>query len=635
MVAKVTGANSLSPTIVQQIVSKTDGVPLFVEELTKSVVESVEATGRASLPSLEIPSTLQHSLMARLDRLGTAKEIAQLGATLGREFNYELLVAVSPLDEDSLQQGLRQLVQSELVYQSGLPPQARYLFKHALVQDTAYQSLLKSRRQQLHQHVAQVLVEQFLHIVATQPELVAHHYTEAGLVEQAIPYWQQAGERSVDRSAYAEAINHLSKGLELLITLPQTIERLHQELNLQTTLGLAFMATKWYGAPEVGKAYTRARGLCRQLGETPQLAQVLYGLWIFHLVQVELPTAYEVAEQLLRLGEDTQDSALIIEGHHGLGQILYYLGKFATARDHLEQAIALYDSRPFSPSAIRPIQDPGVLSRGYAAWSLWFLGYPDQALQRVHEAFALAQTLSHPMSFGFALNFASTVHQFRKEEQLAQEWAEAITKLASEPGVPPHLFRYAGRHSTFMAFASEHGFTQFVARGTFLRETLSAGQSQVAQELTQLHQNINTYLVAGGAELLRPIFLSGLAAAHGTVGQIDEGLVLVTDALAVLNKGGQRLNEAGLYLFKGSLLLKSEDPKVVEAEECFRQALDVARRQEAKSLELQAATSLARLWQQQGKRAEAHKLLSDVYNWFTEGFDTKDLQEAKALLETL
>jgi predicted ATPase len=266
---------------------------------------------------------------------------------------------------------------------------------------------------------------------------------------------------------------------------------------------------------------------------------------------------------------------------------------------------------------------------------LWFLGYPDQALQRVHEAFALAQTLSHPMSFGFALNFASTVHQFRKEEQLAQEWAEAITKLASEPGVPPHLFRYTGRHSTFMAFASEHGFTQFVARGTFLRETLSAGQSQVAQELTQLHQNINTYLVAGGAELLRPIFLSGLAAAHGTVGQIDEGLVLVTDALAVLNKGGQRLNEAGLYLFKGSLLLKSEDPKVVEAEECFRQALDVARRQEAKSLELQAATSLARLWQQQGKRAEAHKLLSDVYNWFTEGFDTKDLQEAKALLETL
>jgi predicted ATPase len=233
------------------------------------------------------------------------------------------------------------------------------------------------------------------------------------------------------------------------------------------------------------------------------------------------------------------------------------------------------------------------------------------------------------------LNFASTLHQFRKEEQPAQEWAETITKLASEHGVPPHLFSYAGRKSTFMAFASEHDFTQFVARGTFMREAMLAGQGQVEEDLTQLHQSINTYLVAGGAELLRPIYLSGLAAAHGTVGQIDEGLTLVTEALAILNNAGQRLNEVGLYLLKGSLLLKIGGQKAEEVEKCFRQALDVARRQEAKSLELQAATRLARLWRQQGKRAEAHKLLSEVYNWFTEGFDTKDLQEAKTLLEEL
>jgi class 3 adenylate cyclase/tetratricopeptide (TPR) repeat protein len=634
MVEKVTGGKALPTDVIQQIVSKTDGVPLFVEELTKSVVESVEVRNHSPL-RLGIPATLQDALMARLDRLGPAKEIAQLGATLGREFTYELLHAVSLLHEETLQQSLRQLVEAELVFQSGMPPQATYLFKHALVQDTAYQSLLKSRRQQLHQQVARVLVRQFPQVVETQPELVAHHYTEAGLIEQAIPYWQQAGERSVDRSAYVEAISHLSKGLELLKTLPETMEHLYQELNLQTPLGLAFMATKWYGAPEVGKAYTRARELCRQLGETPQLAQVLYGLWIFHLVQAELQTAYEAAEQLLRLGENTQDLALIIEGHHGLGQILYYMGKFAAARDHLEQAIVLYDPQPSSSPAIRPIQDPGVLSRGYAAWSLWFLGYPDQALQRVHEAFDLAQKLSHPMSFGFALNFASTLHQFRKEEQPAQEWAETITKLASEHGVPPHLFSYAGRKSTFMAFASEHDFTQFVARGTFMREAMLAGQGQVEEDLTQLHQSINTYLVAGGAELLRPIYLSGLAAAHGTVGQIDEGLTLVTEALAILNNAGQRLNEVGLYLLKGSLLLKIGGQKAEEVEKCFRQALDVARRQEAKSLELQAATRLARLWRQQGKRAEAHKLLSEVYNWFTEGFDTKDLQEAKTLLEEL
>ena len=359
-----------------------------------------------------------------------------MGATLGREFSYELLQAVSSVDEATLQQGLTQLVDAELVYQRGLPPQAHYLFKHALVQDTAYQSLLKSERQQLHQQIAQVLVERFPDTAETQPELVAHHYTEAGLIEQAIPYWQQAGERAVDRSAYVEAISHLSKGLELLKTLPETVERLHQELNLQTPLGLAFMATKGYGAPEVGKAYTRARELCRQVGETPQLAPVLYGLWIFHLVRAELPTAYEAAEQLLRLGQNTQDPALIMEGHHGLGQISYFMGKFAAAREHVEQAIALYDSRQSSSPAIRPVQDPGVMCRGYAAWSLWHLGYPDQALQRVHEAFALAQKLSHPFSFAFALHFALNLHQFRKEGQLAQERAEALLAFSSEHGFP-------------------------------------------------------------------------------------------------------------------------------------------------------------------------------------------------------
>ena len=371
IVANVTGGRTLPDEVVEQVVAKTDGVPLFVEELTKTVIESgvVRAVNShyeltRPLSALAIPATLHDSLMARLDRLAEAKGIAQLGATLGREFSYELLQAVSSVDEATLQRGLAQLVDAELVYQRGLPPQAHYIFKHALVQDTAYQSLLKRERQRLHQQIAHVLVERFLDTAATQPELVAHHYTEAGLIEQAVPYWQKAGERAVDRSAYVEAISHLSKGLELLKTLPETVERLHQELNLQTPLGLAFMATKNYGAPEVGKAYTRARELCRQVGETPQLAPVLYGLWIFHLMRAELPTAYEAAEQLLRLGQNTQDPALIMEGHHGLGQISYFMGKFAAAREHLEQAVALYDSRQSSSSAIRPIQDPGVTVPG-------------------------------------------------------------------------------------------------------------------------------------------------------------------------------------------------------------------------------------------------------------------------------
>jgi class 3 adenylate cyclase/predicted ATPase len=626
MVEKMTGGKTLSREVIQQIVSKTDGVPLFVEELTKSVVEAIrgQVTGdggqegktgavqqAVSVFAVGIPATLQDALMARLDRLGPAKEIAQIGATIGREFNYDLLQAISPLNEEILQQGLKQLVEAELVYQSGVPPQARYLFKHALVQDTAYQSLLKRRRQQLHQTIGKVLEDQFPQTVETQPELVAHHYTEASLIEQAIPYWQRAGERSVDRSAYIESISHLSKGLELLTTLPQTVEHLYQELNLQTPLGLAFMAIQSYAAPEVGKAYTRARELCRQIGETPQLAPVLYGLWIFHLVRAELPTAYEAAEQLLRLGENTQDPALIMEGHHAMGQISYCMGKFAAARDHLEQAIALYDSRPSSAHAIRPVQDPGVMSRGYAAWCLWHLGYPAQALQRVQESFALAQELSHPFSFAFALNFAANLHQWRKEPQLAQERAEAM-----------------------LAVSSEHGFPLVVASGTFRRGARLVAQGQVEEGLAQMRQGMETYL-AGGTVLAHPSLLGGLASAHGSVEQIDEGLALLTEALTVLNRTGQHVYEGGLYLLKGSLLLKAGGQKAGEAEGCFRQALDVARRQEAKSLELQAATSLTRLWQQQGKRAEAHKLLSEVYNWFTEGFDTKDLREAKELLNSL
>ena len=411
MIAQVTGGKALPSEVLRQIVAKTDGVPLFVEELTKMVVETLRGQGTGngeqeekvvgaqppvSFSGLGIPATLQDALMARLDRLGSAKELAQVGATLGREFSYELLQAVLPSEETAVQHGLAKLVEAELIYQRGLPPRATYLFKHALIQDTAYQSLLKSKRQQLHQQIAQVLANQFSETVETQPELLAHHYTEAGLKEQAIPYWQQAGEKSVDRSAYVEAINHFTKGLELLKTLPETAERSHQELNLQTPLGLAFMATKSYAALEVGKTYTRARELCRQMGETPQLAPVLYGLWIFHLVRGELQTAYEAAEQLLRLGQNTQDPALIMEGHHALGQISYFMGKFASAREHVEQAIALYDSRPSSSHAIRPVQDPGVMCRGYASWSLWHLGYPDQALQRVRESFALAQELSHP-----------------------------------------------------------------------------------------------------------------------------------------------------------------------------------------------------------------------------------------------
>ena len=316
MVEGVTRGKTLPSEVLQQIVSKTDGVPLFVEELTKTVVESgllreegdryVGAHGGAPILLLAIPATLQDSLMARLDRLAPVKELAQLGATLGREFSYELLFAVAHLDEGSLQQGLRQLIEVELLYQRGVPPHATYFFKHVLIQDTAYHSLLKSKRQHYHHRIARVLEEQFPDTKETQPELVAHHYTEAGLVGQAIPYWQRAGQRALQRSAPAEALSHLTKGLEVLTTLPDTPERSQQELILQTTLGATHMALKGYASPEVDKAYTRARQLCQQEGGNPQLFPTLRGLWVFYLLRAELQTTHELGEQLLTLAQSAQ-----------------------------------------------------------------------------------------------------------------------------------------------------------------------------------------------------------------------------------------------------------------------------------------------------------------------------------------
>ncbi|HEV8713181.1 MAG TPA: AAA family ATPase, partial [Candidatus Binatia bacterium] len=384
MIERVTGGKPLPGNVQRQIVGKTDGVPLFVEELTKMVLESGivrEQNGvytlTGPLPPLAIPTTLHDSLMARLDRLGTVKEVAQLGATLGREFSYELIYAVAPEDEGSLRHALAKLVAAEVLYQRGLPPQARYVFKHALIQDAAYQSLLKSKRQQYHQQIAQVLEEQFPEITETQPELLAHHYTEAGLGDQAILYWQQAGQRAVERSAYVEAISHLTKGLEVLVALPETPARLQQELVLQTALGSTFIGIKGWASPEVECAYTRARELCRQLGESPQLFPVLWGLWAMYIVRSECKAANELGEQLLSFAQHLQDSALLLQAHFALGNTLYWRGEFAAARAHLELGIALYDPQLHRSLASLYAVDPGVFCRGYATWVLWQLGYPD------------------------------------------------------------------------------------------------------------------------------------------------------------------------------------------------------------------------------------------------------------------
>jgi class 3 adenylate cyclase/tetratricopeptide (TPR) repeat protein len=442
LTGRVAHGKALPAEVVEQVVAKTDGVPLFVEELTKMALESGLLQEREAryaltgpLPPLAIPATLHDSLMARLDRLSTVKSLAQLGATLGREFAYDLLQAVSPWDGATLQRGLQQLVAAELLYQRGLPPQAMYVFKHALIQEAAYQSLLRSTRQQYRQRIAQVVEAQFPEVCETQPELLAHHCTEAGLIEQAVAYWHIAGQRATQRSAHVEAVAHLTKGLELLGTLPDTPERAQQELTLQLALGVPLQATKGYAAPERRQAYTRAWELCQQLGEIPQLFPALFGSFQFYAMGGQLQTARAVAEQLLRLAQRQHDSGLLLEAHRALGHNLFVLGEPGPACEHAEQGITLYDPQQHRSHAFLYGQDPGVSCRIYAAWCLWHLGSADQALRRSDEALQLAQDLSHAYSLVLALGLTALTHQFRRESQVAQQRAEAAITLATAQGL--------------------------------------------------------------------------------------------------------------------------------------------------------------------------------------------------------
>jgi class 3 adenylate cyclase/predicted ATPase len=607
MTGRVAHGKALPVEVVEQVVAKTDGVPLFVEELTKMVLESgllqehdehYELT--APLPPLAIPTTLHDSLMARLDRLAAVKGLAQLGATLGREFTYDLLQAVSPWDEDTLHRGLHQLVEAEFLYQRGLLPQATYLFKHALIQEAAYQSLLKSTRQQSHQRIAQVLAEQFPETAETQPELLAHHYTEAGLPAQAIPYWRRAGQRARERSAYVEAIAHLTKGLELLKILPDTPERRQHELGLQTTLGWVLGDTKGYAAPETERAYTRARELCQQVGDTPQLVAVLRGLGEFYRLRGELQTARELEEQCLSLAQRQQDPVLLLRAHGALAMTLLWLGELTSARAHLEQGRTRDDLQPYHYRS-------SDLRQG--ALILWLLGYPDQALARINDALTRAQELAHAHDLAFTLCYAAQLHQLRREGPLTLELAEAAITLSIE-----------------------HGFALYVARGAPLRGWALAEQGQGEAGMAQIYQGLTAWR-ATGAEVQRPYWLALLAEACGTLGQPEAGLTALAEALTLADKTRERWYEPELYRLKGALLLQQTSANHGEAAACFHQALDVARAQQAKSLELRAAMSLSRLWQQQGKPDEARELLRPIYGWFTEGFGSADLQEAKALLD--
>jgi class 3 adenylate cyclase/predicted ATPase len=591
------------------IVAKAAGNPFFLEELARAALE------RGSRPpAMAVPETVQAVLAARIDRLLPAeKRLLQAASVIGQEVSLALLSTIAVLPEEVLQQSLRALQRSEFLYETRALPEPVYTFQHVLTQEVAYQSLLMSTRRQYHQRIARALEEQFPEVVESQPERVASHYAEADCQAQAVPYWQRAGRHALERSANREAIEHLTRGLDALKTLPDTPGRAQQELGFLTVLGLALVATQGQAHEDVGRTYVRALELCQQQGEASQRFQVLWGLLSFYVVRAELQAAWEVGERLLGLARDQHDPALLMVAHWALGQTLLFRGELVQAREHLEQAMTLYapqQHHSVACSAGFP-GDLGVFCLCFVAHTLWHLGYPDQAHTRISEALTMAQELAHPYSLALAHDYAAMLFQFRREGSMAQESAD-----------------------TAMALCTEQGFAYYLAWATILQGWALVVKGRGEEGLAQMHHGL-TAIRDTGAALRYPYYLTLLAEAYGTVGQGEKALSMLAEALAEMHKTGERWSEAELYRLKGELFLQRSRVDAQQAEVCFQQALDIARHQQAKSLELRAAMSLARLWQCQGKRAEAYDLLAPIYGWFTEGFDTADLQEAQALLDEL
>lgn len=614
----VAGGKTLPSEVKTQILAKTEGVPLFVEELTKTVLESGLLVDKGDhyvlsgpLPALTIPSTLQDSLMARLDRLAPIKEVAQTGACIGRVFQHRLLAAVTGSHDAWLEDALRQLENSELVFRRGVPPEATYTFKHALVQDTAYQSLLRSRRQQIHANIALTLESKFPETAEAEPETLAHHYTAAGLTAQAVPYWLKAGQQAMRRSANLEAMAHLGKGLELIATLPQSENRLRLEINLQTALGVTMMVTKGWGAPEVLQAFSRARMLCGKLGDKNQLFVAIRGEANYHMISGNLRAADELGHQCLELARASGDADLLLEAHHQLWATKFYMGDYAASETHVDAGMATYDPEQHHRlTYIYAGHDPGICCRNFSVDLLWLRGYPDQALERARETLSLAERLSHPLTLVQAQSSFSQVHLLRGE---AEEARRAVEKWG--------------------ALSKEFVLAQMISQARFHLGWALTEQGLVEEGLREMREGIAATM-ATGAKYIIQTYLCVLARACGEGGDAGEGLVILERAFGIVAESGSKYQRPELLRVKGELLLRL-DPRDDAAESWFREALTTARDEGTKSLELRAAFSLARLYRAQARNDEAREVLYPVYSWFAEGLDTRDLVDARELLDLL
>jgi class 3 adenylate cyclase/predicted ATPase len=610
MLKGLVGCERLPDALVEEIVAKSDGVPLFVEELTKSVLESDafrDADPRhGSTARLAVPSTLADSLMARLDKLGFAKEVAQRSAALGREFSRELLEATCLFENAVLDQALDQLVAAGLLYQRGAPPRATYTFKHALIRDAAYESMLKSTRCSVHEAIARAVKNLLPHVEEESPELLAFHFEEAGHVETAIGYWRLAGERATARWAHLEAIQHFERALALLERQPETAERARQEIELLEASSVPLVATQGYAADAVTRTFERARQLCETLGDTP--LAVLYGIWFGFLVRGDRKATGELVPRLLEVAQRSRDPVPQLIVHSAVGCWAFYAGDHGRARDHLARSMQHYDADQHRTLLAAYGSGADLYGHLYMAWCQWYSGYPDRADELLREALGLAESENDPYALAQVLCFGVALAHCRREPDVLRERSERAAALATE-----HRFPY------WLGIA-----TCGVGSADVQSGRIEEGTARIQEGLS--------ILWATGGRVTHPFYLSYLVEAHRAAGALAEGLEAVEEAIAFGESSLSRFHQPELLRLKGELLLaRDQDPAA--AERCFRAAIDVAREQGARSLELRAAASLFRLVEERPRCDEARSLLEDVYGRFTEGFSTVDLREAKRLLD--
>jgi class 3 adenylate cyclase/predicted ATPase len=624
LIDRVVGERTLPDSIRQDIIERADGVPLFVEEMTKAVLEA-ESEGEArrtaaAVPSsvLAVPASLHASLMARLDRLGTAKEVAQMGAAIGREFSHALLAVVIRKPDAELGSALDRLIAAGLLFRQGVPPHATYLFKHALVQDAAYGTLLREPRRALHARIADALEEQFGEIAASQPQLLAHHCTEAGLIEKAAALWGDAGQRSLARSALLEGKAQLARALDQIATMPTTPKLRREQIKFQVTLANAMMHTKGYAASETKASLDRARVFIERaeaLGEPPEdpllLFSVRYGFWVANYVAFDGDTCFELAEEFLALAEKQRATVPMMIGHRLMGSSLLFTGQIAEARLHYDQAIALYNPAEHRPLAMRFGQDVEVACLSFRALVLWLLGYPEAALADTDRALRNASAIGQATTLMFALSHVPFTR--------IQCGDYAVGNAQADEG---------------LALANEKGAVLWKSQGTKHKGLVFALTGSAAEAVQMITSALDTARWAGST-LWVPSDLPYLAIAHAQRHCFEDAWHCISDAMSAAKTRKLKWCQAEIYRIAGEIALMSSERDTARAEANFERALAVARAQQAKSWELRAATSMARLWREQGKRNQARELLAPVYGWFTEGFDTLDLKQAKALLDEL